>query len=58
MSAADTIVAPATGGGRAAIAVVRISGQRTRDVLDALCGGAPRPRHASLRAIGARERRS
>jgi tRNA modification GTPase len=49
---ADTIVAPASGAGRAAIAVVRISGERTRDVLDALCGGAPPPRHASLRAIG------
>jgi tRNA modification GTPase len=49
---ADTIVAPASGAGRAAIAVIRISGKRTRDVLDALCGGAPPPRHASLRAIG------
>jgi tRNA modification GTPase len=49
---ADTIVAPASGAGRAAIAVVRISGERTRDVLDALCGGAPPPRRASLRAIG------
>jgi tRNA modification GTPase len=53
MSAADTIVAPASGGGLAAIAVLRISGPRTRAVLDALCGGAPPPRHASLRAIGA-----
>jgi len=49
---ADTIVAPASGAGLAAIAVIRISGARTRDVLDALCGGAPPPRHASLRAIG------
>ena len=48
----DTIVAPASGAGIAAIAVIRISGRRTRDVLDALCGGAPPPRHASLRAIG------
>jgi tRNA modification GTPase len=52
MSQADTIVAPASGGARAAIAVIRISGPETRDVLDALCGGAPPPRRASLRAIG------
>jgi tRNA modification GTPase len=52
MSAADTIVAPASGAGLAAIAVIRISGPKTRDVLDALCGGRPPPRHASLRAIG------
>jgi tRNA modification GTPase len=49
---ADTIVAPASGAGLAAIAVIRISGPRTRDVLEALAGGAPPPRHASLRAIG------
>jgi tRNA modification GTPase len=52
MSAADTIVAPASGMSLAAIAVIRISGAKTRAVLDALCGGAPPPRHASLRAIG------
>jgi len=27
-------------------------GRQTRDVLDALCGGMPKPRHASLREIG------
>jgi tRNA modification GTPase len=48
----DTIIAPASGAGLAAIAVIRISGPATRDVLDALCGGTPPPRHASLRAIG------
>ena len=52
MSQADTIIAPASGGARAAIAVIRISGPNSRDVLDALCGGTPPPRHASLRAIG------
>jgi len=51
MSAFDTIVAPASGQGLAAVAVIRISGPRTRDVLETLCGGAPPPRHASLRAI-------
>jgi tRNA modification GTPase len=52
MSTADTIIAPASGMSLAAIAVIRISGAKTRAVLDALCGGAPPPRHASLRAIG------
>src|SRR5512145_1070509 len=48
----DTIVAPASGVGRAAIAVIRISGPRTRAVLEALCGGVPPARHASLRDLG------
>jgi tRNA modification GTPase len=52
MSAADTIVAPASGAGLAAIAVIRISGPKTREVLEALCGGAPPPRRARLSAIG------
>jgi tRNA modification GTPase len=51
MSANDTIVALASGLGRAAIAVIRISGPRARDVVDALCGGAPEPRRASLRRL-------
>jgi tRNA modification GTPase len=52
MSATDTIVAPASGAGRAAIAVIRVSGPGTRAVLEALCGGVPPPRHAALREIG------
>jgi tRNA modification GTPase len=48
---ADTIVAPASGAGPSAVAVIRISGPRTRAVLEALCG-IPKPRHASLRDIG------
>jgi len=52
MSADDTIIAPASGAGRAAIAVIRISGPRTRSLLEALTGGVPPPRHASLRDIG------
>ena len=52
MSAHDTIVAPASGAGVAAIAVIRLSGSRTRGALEALCGGAPPARHASLRDIG------
>jgi len=48
----DTIVAPASGVGLAAIAVIRISGPATRAVLEALCGGVPPPRHAALREVG------
>jgi tRNA modification GTPase len=48
----DTIIALASGPGIAAIAVIRISGGKTREVLDALCGGTPAPRRASLREIG------
>ena len=48
----DTIVAPASGAGRAAIAVIRMSGPTPRHVLEALCGGVPPPRHAALRDIG------
>ena len=48
----ETIVALASGAGSAAIAVIRISGGKTREVLDALCGGMPEPRRASLREIG------
>jgi tRNA modification GTPase len=48
----DTIVALASGAGPAAIAVIRISGPKTRELLDAFCGGAPEPRRVSLREIG------
>ncbi|MGV6871470.1 tRNA uridine-5-carboxymethylaminomethyl(34) synthesis GTPase MnmE [Pseudochelatococcus sp. B33] len=47
----DTIVAPATAAGRSAIAVVRLSGPATRDIVTRTCGALPRPRYASLRAI-------
>lgn len=52
MSEQDTIVAPASGAGRAAIAVIRLSGPATRQALEAVCGGVPPPRHAALRDIG------
>jgi tRNA modification GTPase len=48
----DTIVALASGAVPAAIAVIRISGPKTRDLLEAFCGGVPEPRHASLRNVG------
>ena len=50
----DTIVALASGPGIAAVAVIRVSGPRTRDALEAFCGDVPPPRHAALRDIGPR----
>jgi tRNA modification GTPase len=45
----DTIFAVASGAGRAAIAVMRLSGPDCARVLRALSGRLPAPRHASLR---------
>ncbi len=50
MSASDTIMALASGSGRAAVAVLRLSGPGCGAVLDVLCG-RPAPRRASLRAL-------
>lgn len=47
----DTIYAPATAAGRAAVAVVRISGPRTRQAVRTLAGGLPKPRRASLKSL-------
>jgi tRNA modification GTPase len=47
----DTIFAVASGAGRAAIAVLRISGPASAAVLQKLCGHLPRPRRASLRRL-------
>jgi tRNA modification GTPase len=47
----DTIFALASGAGRAAIAMMRISGPESGRLLDALCGGRPDPRRASLRRL-------
>jgi tRNA modification GTPase len=47
----DTIFAPATAPGRAALAVVRISGPAARNAVLALAGGVPKPRTASLRRL-------
>lgn len=49
----DTIFAPATAPGRAALAVVRISGPAARAVVTALAGAVPAPRRASLRKLTA-----
>ncbi|HEV2082335.1 MAG TPA: tRNA uridine-5-carboxymethylaminomethyl(34) synthesis GTPase MnmE [Brevundimonas sp.] len=47
----DTVFALATPPGRGAIAVVRLSGPRTADVLAALAGRLPAPRFAALRTL-------
>jgi tRNA modification GTPase len=47
----DTIFALATAAGRAAVAVVRLSGPETRTILRNLGGGVPRPRTAALRRL-------
>jgi tRNA modification GTPase len=52
---ADTIFAVASGAGQAAIAVMRVSGPASREVLAALCGRVPPPRRASLRRLRDRE---
>ncbi len=47
----DTIFAPATAAGRAAVAVVRVSGPATLSVVQALTGKPPKPRLAAVRKL-------
>ncbi|WP_372781190.1 tRNA uridine-5-carboxymethylaminomethyl(34) synthesis GTPase MnmE [Phenylobacterium sp.] len=47
----DTIFAPATAAGRAAVAVVRLSGPNTAEAVRAIAGRLPTARRASLRAL-------
>ena len=47
----DTIFAVASGAGRAAVTVLRVSGPGSHAVLAALCGNVPPERRASLRAL-------
>lgn len=47
----DTIFAPATGTGRAAITVLRLSGPATSAILTALAGALPPQRRATLRTL-------
>src|SRR6185369_16060342 len=47
----DTIFAPATAAGRAAVAVVRLSGPETAGAVRALAGRLPAARRASLRTL-------
>lgn len=47
----DTIFALATAAGRAAVAVVRVSGPASSDIAAALCGRLPPPRLAAVRTL-------
>ncbi len=47
----DTIFAPASGTGRTAVAMLRLSGPGTAAVLAAICGSLPLPRVARLRSL-------
>ncbi|HZZ90632.1 MAG TPA: tRNA uridine-5-carboxymethylaminomethyl(34) synthesis GTPase MnmE, partial [Caulobacteraceae bacterium] len=49
----DTIFAPATAPGRAAVAVIRVSGARAGQALQALAGALPEARRASTRRLRA-----
>ncbi|HJY48413.1 MAG TPA: tRNA uridine-5-carboxymethylaminomethyl(34) synthesis GTPase MnmE, partial [Stellaceae bacterium] len=49
--AAETIFAPATAAGRAAVAVLRISGPEARKAVARLAGGLPPPRVAQRRRL-------
>lgn len=51
MSGPDTIFAVSSGVGRSGVAVIRISGEKCRHVLEEICGGVCEPRLATLRAI-------
>src|SRR5690606_4382197 len=51
MGSQDTIFAPASGFGRAAICVVRMSGAGCAGALRALCGRLPEPRRLVLRRL-------
>lgn len=51
----DTIFALASGAGRAAIAVLRLTGPGTAGLIQAIAGGLPPPRLASLRKLRAED---
>ncbi|QFU14972.1 tRNA uridine-5-carboxymethylaminomethyl(34) synthesis GTPase MnmE [Microvirga thermotolerans] len=51
MRSDDTIFAPASGYGRAAICVIRISGRGSRFILETIAGGVPAPRRLVLRTL-------
>lgn len=51
----DTIFAPATAAGRAAVAVVRLSGPGTKAAVQALAGRPPPARRAVVRRLGTAE---
>ena len=52
MRTGDTIVALSTGAPPSGVAVIRLSGPQTRNILSGMAGTLPLPRHLTLRAIG------
>ncbi|MFC4175304.1 tRNA uridine-5-carboxymethylaminomethyl(34) synthesis GTPase MnmE [Microvirga sp. GCM10011540] len=51
MRSDDTIFATASGHGRSAVSLIRISGDRSRFILETMAGGVPVPRRAVLRIL-------
>jgi tRNA modification GTPase len=51
MRSDDTIFATASGHGRAAVCLIRISGERSRFILETMAGGVPAARRAVLRVL-------
>lgn len=51
MRSDDTIFATASGHGRAAVCIIRISGPRSRTILETFGGSVPEPRHAAVRIL-------
>ncbi|MCB5174733.1 tRNA uridine-5-carboxymethylaminomethyl(34) synthesis GTPase MnmE [Microvirga lenta] len=51
MRSDDTIFATASGHGRSAVSLIRISGDRSRFILETMAGGVPAPRRAVLRIL-------
>jgi tRNA modification GTPase len=51
MRSDDTIFATASGYGRAAVSLIRISGRQSRFILQTLAGSVPTPRRAAVRVL-------
>jgi len=51
MRSDDTIFATASGHGRSAVSLIRISGGRSRFILETMAGGVPAPRRAVVRTL-------
>ncbi|KLK93845.1 tRNA modification GTPase MnmE [Microvirga vignae] len=51
MRSDDTIFATASGHGRAAVCIIRISGPQSLTILETLGGRVPEPRHAAVRIL-------
>jgi tRNA modification GTPase len=51
MHSDDTIFAIASGHGRAAVCLIRISGRKSRAIMERMAGGVPEPRRAVVRTL-------